>query len=342
MAAWDKLGGDRGGGGSGSALLALLAAQFALQPLLTKHCVTPGTSTSSLVLGQEVAKILGCAAALSRDAVAGREALRIWTLRGCLLAAGLPSATYLVQNYCIQVAYQRLDAVAFNVLNQTKLIFTALFSWLISRKTQSAVQCFALALVTLGGVLVSLGSAAGGESPSSSSETEQEGRGSSNLGVLCAVAAAALSGLSSGIVEWALQKQRRNNYVFTIELASLGCIILVASLLFNLTADAQRLRVEGLFAHWRLLTLVPVVIQGLSGILIAWITKLRGGVEKVLATIVGLLLTCILQQLVTGSLPPTAVCRAVPLVAAGLWLYARSPTGRPRRVSDDFGPAKVV
>ncbi|CAE7785766.1 unnamed protein product [Symbiodinium pilosum] len=55
------------------------------------------------------------------------------------MAAGVPSLTYLLQNLCIQAAYQKLDGLVFNILNQTKMLFTALFVYLILGRRQSPV-----------------------------------------------------------------------------------------------------------------------------------------------------------------------------------------------------------
>merc|ERR1719460_2990356 len=83
-----------------------------------------------------------------------REVLRGWTLRRSLLVAGLPSFTYLAQNICIQIAYQNIDGVVFNILNQSKMPFTALFSFLIIGRRQSRIQCVALLVVSIAGFLI--------------------------------------------------------------------------------------------------------------------------------------------------------------------------------------------
>lgn len=245
--------------------MGIIAVQFAVQPMLTKRCIAAGTPPSSLVLAAESIKIFLCVVLLGRRGSAGWEVLHGWTLSGCLVAAGLPAIIFVVQNYCNQVAYQRLDPVAFNVVNQTKLAFTALFSRLIVGRRQSPVQCVALALVTLGGVLVSAGL---GSSPIDAHHNE----GNPRLGLLCALAAAALSGLSSGTMEGALQK--RDAFLLSMEMAAIGCLVLLCSVGCPFTADGQMWRSEGLFTRWRPLTFVPVAVQGVF--LSASSRRLRG------------------------------------------------------------------
>lgn len=305
----------------GLGYLGIIAAQYGVQPLLARGCIPPGTPTASLVLGGELAKICFCLWVLLRG---GTHVFNNWTLKGSMVAAGLPSVTYLIQNYCIQIAYQNLDGVAFNVLNQTKALFTALFAFLIAGRRQSRVQCIALLLVTAAAILVSMpaGSKGGGSKQAENSA----------LGILCALAAAVLSGLGAGITEWAMRRQQRDNYLLSLEIGVLGCCILYCNLLLGWTEESEIWWREGLFTRWRPLTLVPVLTQGFAGIIVGIVTKIAGGVRKILATICGLILTCVLQQLTEGVLPPLSVCVAVPVVAVGIYLHASYPPQAPASV----------
>ena len=47
------------------------------------------------------------------------------------------------------------DGVVFNILNQTKMLFTAFFVYLIVGRRQSRMQCVALLIISMAGVLVS-------------------------------------------------------------------------------------------------------------------------------------------------------------------------------------------
>lgn len=63
-----------------------------------------------------------------------------WTLTGSLIASGLPAAIYALQNSLLQISYKNLDSLTFSMLNQTKIFFTALFTYIILR-------CVALMIV---------------------------------------------------------------------------------------------------------------------------------------------------------------------------------------------------
>jgi len=328
--------------------LAVLALQFGIQPLLAKSCIPQGTPTSSLVLSGEMFKVVGALATLRAQGPLS-QAFRGWTMRSCILAAGIPSVTYVVQNYCIQIAYRNLDPVVFNVLNQSKALFTAFFSFLIVGRRQSQIQILALTMVTFAGICVS--APWQGSALPVHDEIHDDSQNRNAIGIGCAILAAALSGLGSGITEWSLQRQNRIPAVLTIELSSLGCIIVMATLVSGLTADAETWRKEGLFTRWSLLTFIPVITQGSGGILVGWITKVAGGVRKVLATICGLVLTCTLQLSLpylfgnsassSASGPSiTSVLFAVPLTAFGIYLHATFPAAGSSSSIADCPPPK--
>jgi len=62
-----------------------------------------------------------------------RKVYKEWTLVGALTASGLPAAIYALQNSLLQISYKNLDSLTFSMLNQTKIFFTAFFTYLILR-----------------------------------------------------------------------------------------------------------------------------------------------------------------------------------------------------------------
>lgn len=314
----------------GLGYLILLACQFGTQPFLAKHFVARGTLTSSLVLASDLGKIVICALVLCAEGRL-REVLRTWTLRGFLLAAGAPSLTYLVQNFFIQEAYMMLDSVAFNILNQTKTLFAAVFVFLIVGRRQSPIQCFALLLVMVAGVLASQTEAASKALANAGSVNGANGHGSMSRGITFVLAASALSGLGAGMTEWSMTRQKRDNYLLSAELSLLGCILNISSLLLNLSPDAGTFREEGFFAKWSLLTLVPVLTQGVGGMLVGKVTQVAGSVKKGVAITGGLVLSCVLKCMATREGVSLNICMAVLLVGASIYLHSSHP---PQRVAE--------
>lgn len=304
----------------GLGYMAIHAVQFGAQPLLSKAFISPGTPTSSLVLGAEVAKTLGCIAMMKSEGSL-RDVLRGWNLRTAILMAGLPSVTYLVQNWCIQVAYQNIDGIVFNILNQSKMPFTAIFTFLIMGRRQSRIQCMALLAVTLAGILIASNAPVNGTNGSPNNGHSQWG-----VGIACVLLGSALSGLGSGITEWILQGQKRNSYLFSAEMAIFGSLTILCGLAFDRrSSEAQVWREEGLFARWTWYTFIPVLTQGLGGIVVGLITKLAGGVKKGFAVICGLIFTCMWKCFVYGEPLSAQVFLAVPLVGGSIYLHAKYP-----------------
>lgn len=60
-----------------------------------------------------------------------KKLFKEWTLVGSLTASGLPAAVYALQNSLLQISYKNLDSLTFSMLNQTKLFFTAFFTYLM-------------------------------------------------------------------------------------------------------------------------------------------------------------------------------------------------------------------
>ena len=84
----------------------------------------------------------------SRSAVSG------WTLSAWVTVAFLPAALYSLQNIAALQAYQTLDALTFNVLNQTKTLSAALCCYLVMGRRQSFIQIISLLILLLSALIM--------------------------------------------------------------------------------------------------------------------------------------------------------------------------------------------
>lgn len=123
--------------------LALLALQFGVQPLLIKEFTSYGLDKSGIVIIGELVKLVACTFMLLKSGEAA-NALASWKFYDALRCAGLPAVVYSVQNVAIQTAVQNMDGLTFNLLNQSKIIFTAICLYFMMGRKQSIQQCFAL------------------------------------------------------------------------------------------------------------------------------------------------------------------------------------------------------
>ena len=124
----------------------LLAVQFGLQSFLMQLFVEKSTDKLSLVLAQEAVKCALCVAMLLATSRPGELSSLVssWTLKESLRVAAIPSMIYAAQNVMTQMSMLYLDPVTFNLVNQSKLLATALFVYLILGRKQSVVQCLAV------------------------------------------------------------------------------------------------------------------------------------------------------------------------------------------------------
>uniref|UniRef100_A0A0E0K1F6 CMP-sialic acid transporter n=1 Tax=Oryza punctata TaxID=4537 RepID=A0A0E0K1F6_ORYPU len=194
--------------------LALLTLQYGAQPLISKRFVRQEVIVTSLVLSIEVAKVI-CAVILLVAEGSLKKQFSNWSITRSLTASGLPAAIYALQNSLLQISYKNLDSLTFSILNQTKLLFTAFFTYLILgyvllnsvafagriiiRQKQSPKQIFALTLLIAAAVLLSIG------------ESSSKGSGGGNsdyvllYGIIPVTVASVLSGLASSLCQWASQ-----------------------------------------------------------------------------------------------------------------------------------------
>jgi len=301
--------------GTGAVFCVLLALQYALQPFL-KVCIAPETHKVSLVLGTEVAKILIAGAMIAVDGPgAFARTFANWTPKAASLSV-LPSLVYAVQNYLLVVGASSLDSVTFNCLNQSKLVSTAACVYFVFGVRQSLAQTLALGGLLVAGAILQEG---GGVASGAGKDADQTRI--KFAGVAAVLAASALSGVASTATQFSLQRLRRTSTALTLEMAvaAIPCLLLAH---YGASDLSDR---GGFFRGWTASTLVPVVSSALGGIFVGQITKRLGGVAKGFAIVGGLVLTGILQSLVTGEGLEAKHAVALLLVVSCTYAHASFP-----------------
>ena len=299
----------------GAVFCVLLALQYALQPFL-KVYIAPETHKVSLVLGTEVAKILIAGAMIAVDGPgAFARTFADWTPKAASLSV-LPSLVYAVQNYLLVVGASSLDSVTFNCLNQSKLVSTAACVYFVFGVRQSLAQTLAL-----GGLLVAGAILQEGGGVASGAEKDADQTRIKFAGVAAVLAASALSGVASAATQFSLQRLRKTSTALTLEMAvaAIPCLLLAH---YGASDLSDR---GGFFRGWTASTLVPVVSSALGGIFVGQITKRLGGVAKGFAIVGGLVLTGILQSLVTGEGLEAKHAVALLLVVSCTYAHASFP-----------------
>ncbi|EQC31945.1 hypothetical protein SDRG_10460 [Saprolegnia diclina VS20] len=299
-----------------AACMAALALQFGLQPLLNRAFAGQVASRTMLVVVGEGAKLLLATTTLVVKARTTPDLVRHWTLRDSLRLSGLPAVTYAIQNVLIQLAMQHLSPLEFNLINQTKLLWTALFVYLFLHKPFSLQQCGAMGMLLLASVLLS--------APSAASDANVEAITISSTrfyyGYVPVVGASVLSGVGAALTQLSLQTHGRDASLVTIELCVFGAVFLLANL-----AAAPGATLD--FGGWTSWTLIPVFTNALGGLLVGTVTQLAGGIMKSYALIGGILLTAVAEALLDTDAPVLSLRMgiATALVVSSMVIYSKYP-----------------
>eukprot|EP00047_Mylnosiga_fluctuans_P009842 m.13381 g.13381 ORF g.13381 m.13381 type:complete len:309 (+) comp2820_c0_seq1:40-966(+) len=294
----------------GYVFMLLLALQFGLQPILVREFTPNETFKASVVIACEVVKFFACLLMLLIDNKLG-EALSAWRVQDSLAMAGLPALIYSVQNVLAQVAYQNLDGLTFNVINQTKTLFSAVCLYYVMGQRQSFLQCIALGALFGASLLLS------------TQESTTTRANSFEKGIIPVFAASLLSGLAQALSQKSLQGAGRNSYFYTMELAVFSTLLLAVSLPFQ--PDWPAMRELGLLHAFTPLTAFPIVVNGLGGIIVGLVTKYAGGDRKGFAILAGIVLTGVFEWLLYGQGLTPQLLVVAPVVVVATYVHITFP-----------------
>lgn len=309
--------------------MGLLAVQFAFQPLLTRTYTPQNICRSTVILMQEVLKFVLALFMLTASGSA-RSAVAGWTVTKWATVAFLPAALYSLQNIAALQAYQNLDALTFNVLNQTKTLSAALCCYLVMGRKQSYVQVLSLLLLLLSALVMErlvsldllLSAGGGGGMPVKLPEL---GSRHWTHGVAPIMVASFISGLTGALSQKNLEAEGggRNPYLFSMELCAASCLILFFSLLAS--PDGTMIARDGFWNGWTATTWIPIFTNSVGGIVVGLVTKYAGSVRKGFALILGMFLSGVVQALITDE--GVSVEQGVGgfLAAVSLWLHSTHP-----------------
>ena len=242
-----------------------------------------------------------------------------WTLSSSLLLAGLPALLYATQGVLTYLGYQNTDSVTFNGLNQTKTLSAALWCFLLMGKRQSVVQMVALTILLFSALLfqgsISFAglfqkkaevAAEGGEKAVNGGASVEKTRAHTSIskGIIPCLAAAFISGLAGALSQKGVQMaggKGRNPYLYTMELGLFSSISLLFSMFATKNGRAALKDEGGIFKHWTPLSVIPIAVRALGGILTALVHKHAGATRKGFALILGLIMTGVTQSVIEGE-----------------------------------------
>eukprot|EP01062_Namystynia_karyoxenos_P075886 TRINITY_DN7367_c0_g1_i1.p1 TRINITY_DN7367_c0_g1~~TRINITY_DN7367_c0_g1_i1.p1 ORF type:complete len:348 (+),score=101.86 TRINITY_DN7367_c0_g1_i1:98-1045(+) len=294
--------------------MALVSLQVGLQPLLTQRCAT-GVSKESLVLAENALKIL-CSLAI----VPGGT-LVSWSVSESMRIVAAPACVYALSGLMKLHSYRHCDGVTFNLVNQTKLVFSAVCVWLLLGRGQTTVQMGALLVISVAAAVLSWPQQSRSSSSENAAAADSERRRVLH-GVLPGLGAAALSGVAASLCQLALQGEKRQPDLFNMELALWGSTALVVTgQLGSWNAGRAGGRAGGLFSGWRLQCALPPLAQALGGIGVGRVIQLRGSVTMCLCTVVGIVIAAVAKWLFAREPLSVAQWVAAAMVIPGVLVH---------------------
>lgn len=224
-----------------------------------------------------------------------------------LLVVSVPAALYLLQNNLQLRALSYLDSFSFQVLNQLKIFTTAIFSFLILRKSLSIVQWASLIILTAGVTLVSV------------DKSDQANLSNLSLtGVYSAVIACCISALAGVYFEYVLKSSAESIWVRNTQLAFLSCWTgLISNIFFNNWSHFSLEKILS-FHTW---TWCSILGQVVGGFLVASVVKLADSIIKNFATSVSIVVSALIGFLFLDVKLTLFSSLGAMLVISATWMY---------------------
>jgi UDP-sugar transporter A1/2/3 len=308
--------------------MCLLTIQFGTQPMLTAKFTPKTVCRSTIIVVQESVKF--CLAMFMLISSGNfKNATKDWSVASWIQVAAVPAGLYTVQNGAALLAYQHLDGITFNVLNQTKTLSAALCCYLLIGRKQSKIQIISLFLLLLSALIIENIvpiNFFGSDDADARKETTISEMSSKHLthGVIPVLFASFLSGLAGAISQKNLQNGGRNPYLFSAELCIASLTVLSISTLVS--KDGERIRANGFFDQWTPQTLIPILTNSVGGIVVGLVTKYAGSVRKGFALIFGMLFTGFIQSTLESDVSIKKEQIVGGLIASlSLWMHATNP-----------------
>ncbi|KFD48000.1 hypothetical protein M514_11128 [Trichuris suis] len=259
---------------------------------------------TSVVLFGEILKLLfsvaACFCTEQRPTSVLAEHLSDWA---DLLKLGIISFLYTVQNNLVFFSMVHLSPAVAQIVQQTKLLFTAGFAVCLLKQHVSTMRWFSLLLLAIGVSIVQV------QQHYAASNVEKTGNSSTSfaihhrhdkaevwMGFSAAIIACALSGFTGVYLEKVLKNTSPSVWIRNIQLS----ITAVPIGLFFMLSEKHGKRLNSLFEGYDWLVLTIMVLFASGGILVALAIKYADNILKGFATSLSIILTSGISVIMFG------------------------------------------
>jgi len=316
----------------GWAYLILLIVQNTSKTLIMRYAVRSKANflySAAVVATESLKALISVVWVLSTGGSAGSILHHMRTDWRTFLRLLVPAGVYNCQQMLEFVALSRLEAPLFSVIVQTKLLTTALFTWILLGKRLRRNQIFALMLLVVGVVLAQM-----------RSDRKSDRNGSANndsallltsadrdtlIGVVATLVIATLSGFAAVYTERVLKKggEKKVPLAYTQVQMALASLLMIG--LFTICTDLNVIFERGLWYGFDGAAAVAVLNSALGGLVVSAVLRYADSVLKGYATAASVIFTGILSWAFFGSHLGAYFGLSVITVTVSLLIYNRKP-----------------
>uniref|UniRef100_A0A6B2L7R3 Sugar phosphate transporter domain-containing protein n=1 Tax=Arcella intermedia TaxID=1963864 RepID=A0A6B2L7R3_9EUKA len=285
--------------------------------LLMRYSLTrdgPRYISSSAVVMGELLKLLICLVMILSHEEFGRVRCIKTTI---VLGVALSAALFAVHNNILYYALSHLEVPIYQVTNQLKIFFTAIFVTTILQHRLPYTKWVSLAVLFVGISVIQIQGAA-------SSSTQKTGQ-NAWYGIVGVSIASALSGFAGVYFEKILKGSNIPLWILNFYMSMFGFVFSGLACIH----DVQAITENGFFYGWNHIVVSVVVVQACGGILVSLVVKFSSTIMKGFISSLSIVFSTIASVYLNGfSITWSFVFGSV-LIFIGIILYQVDPKHHP-------------
>jgi len=199
----------------------------------------------------------------------------------------VPALLYLVQNNLQYFSMTKLDPATFQISSQMKHIIIAIFSVLLLKRHLFRHQWISILLLAIGIALVQFPT---GDRTTTQGENAFMDKA---LGLLSVFITCVTSGFAGVYFEKMLKKSKVTPWARNVQLSIFS--VIPGYFIGCLLMDGQEIREKGFFGGYTVWTLLSILCQTFTGVIVAIVIKYADNILKGFANSISIILSCIVQ-----------------------------------------------
>lgn len=208
-----------------------------------------------------------------------------------LVLLSVPSVLYTLQNNLLYIALANLDAAAYQVCYQLKILTTALFSVYLLKRKISTVRWLSLVLLLAGVSLANLESAGGKGGGSEKTTVEQR----PVLGFIAVLMASLTSGFAGVWFEKILKESKTTT--MWMRNIQMGVTSIFIAFLGVFLKDRELVAEKGFFHGYTAAVVGVILLQALGGLVVAAVVKYADNILKGFGSSISIIISCLFEML---------------------------------------------